>query len=248
MPGTKGRVTVEVLASIRNFGAVIDGALARGEQPLHDEETWQALRRRGITAILSLRDDDVARSVTGRDSPAYSAAEERRLWEGRGFVFEHVPFTDHKAPTPDQVCGALTKLDEIVDDGHYAYLHCLAGVGRTGVTTAAWLMSRGWSGNDAAHMYLAFCDEIWGRDSKSGSDRDAYYDKVGNSEQWWELPLIAQALGTAITGPFPLFTPEPKQPLGAEGWAREFHEKLAPWRAKRPRRSGSARASDSQRS
>jgi hypothetical protein len=36
------------------------------------------------------------------------------------------------------------------------------------------------------------------------SERDVYYDKVGNSEQWWELPLIARALGTAITGPFPL--------------------------------------------
>src|SRR4051812_45501228 len=183
----------EVLASIRNFAVVIDGVLARGEQPLQDVETWQALRRCGITAILSLRDDEVARSVTGRDSPAYSATEERRFWEGRGFVFEHVPFTDHKAPTPDQVCGALTKLDELVDAGHYVYPHCLAGFGRTGVTTAAWLMSRGWSGNDAAQMFLAFSDEIWDRASTSESDRDVFYDKVGNSEQWWELPLIAQA-------------------------------------------------------
>ena len=55
------------------------------------------------------------------------------------FRTAHVPIRDRHLPTPDRLAHAVDLLGTAADDGRVA-LHCNAGLGRTGVVAAAWLV------------------------------------------------------------------------------------------------------------
>lgn len=51
--------------------------------------------------------------------------------------------------TPAQMQAILTAIDEQLNRGATVYLHCLGGVGRTGMTVGCWLVRHGFSGDEA---------------------------------------------------------------------------------------------------
>jgi hypothetical protein len=210
---------------IRNFAWLVDGQLARGEHPLDVESSWSALKDAGIGSIISLREaEDRARG--GR--PAYRAADERAVCEGLGLRFHHLPCDDFAAPSPGQVAAALAAIDDEVAAGRAVYVHCFAGVGRTGVITCAWLMTRGWSGDEAADVYFQFVDEMSGRRPTPDEDLAAYRRRVGVPQQWWTLQAIGDALGRPMR--HRPDAPPAECPPGAEHWDQEYAALLRPWR------------------
>lgn len=199
-----------------------------------------ALKGQGIQVILSLRDDrEEFGRVAGRDCGAYCADDERALWEGRGFSFVHVRFTDFEAPEPPDLANALRALDREVEAGRGVYVHCRAGVGRTGMVTCTWLMTRGTPGDEAAGIYLRFADDSYLRNAvayeKEGQTpptREQHAKRVGFRYQWWALHQVAAALGTPITRQFAI--PEPAEtPAGLRDSWDLYAEHLAPWRTAR---------------
>src|SRR5438045_817300 len=100
------------LAGIRNFGWLLPGTLARGEQPPLERATFEALGRAGVGAVLSLREDgEAAKTITGREVGLYDVARERELARRAGLLFRHLACTDLQAPRPDEVAAALRAMD-----------------------------------------------------------------------------------------------------------------------------------------
>lgn len=56
------------------------------------------------------------------------------------FEAHHVPILDRQLPSPDRLETAVSLVDETINDGERAAVHCNAGLGRTGVVAAGWLV------------------------------------------------------------------------------------------------------------
>ncbi len=108
---------------VRNFAPVTDG-LWRGSAPT--PEGYRALADIGIVAVIDLRAEA-------------EAHEARELAMASGIKVTHVPIRDGQPPTPKQV-------DEIaatINGAGAVFVHCQAGVGRTGSVVAALRVSDG---------------------------------------------------------------------------------------------------------
>lgn len=215
---------------IRNFCSVIDGVLSRGEQPLLNDDAVQALRSAGISAILSLREDEPnGRTVAGRLCPPYSGEEDRKYWEGQGFTHRRVSCPDFSVPPPSELRDALRFLDQMVGGGQHVYVHCLAGVGRTGQVIATWLMSQGWSGDVVARDYFDVLDETRKRTGRTEIERANYFTRINVTEQWWAIQLFARLLRTPVSPTAILPAVAPIPPSGWEHLEQTYAEALAPW-------------------
>ncbi len=222
------------LGGVRN-AAQIHPHLWRGEQPPPDQRTAAALKAAGVQTIVSLRlDGEPAGVVGGRPCAPYRVTDERALWEERGFRFRHLPLADFVAPHPCDAAAALRLLDGEIDDGRRVFLHCRAGVGRTGMMTAAWLISRGLSGDDAAEVFLQFSRDAHRRTAEAEkqageppSSREEYFARVRLADQWWAITQMAEALGSPISRAFDV--PPLSCPAGCEGWEELYRGQLRPW-------------------
>ena len=56
---------------------------------------------------------------------------------------------DRTCPSPATMTRILDRIDELLAAGEVVYVHCLAGIGRTGTVVGCWLVRHGTSGDDA---------------------------------------------------------------------------------------------------
>jgi protein tyrosine phosphatase (PTP) superfamily phosphohydrolase (DUF442 family) len=104
---------------------VVDERVWRGARP--SEAGYRTLAASGVTTIVDLRaEDDIA------DDQAYG----RRL----GLRVVSLPIRDGQLPSATQVDRFINLVDE--SDGT-VFVHCGAGVGRTGAMAAAYLVDTG---------------------------------------------------------------------------------------------------------
>lgn len=136
---TTGSPAVEVpadVAAIHNFEAV-DARLWRGGAP--GRAGYEALAAAGVTTVVDLRAEH------GLNVPT-------ELLEELGIELVAIPMRDGQAPTPGQVERFLAAVAG--SDGP-VYVHCGAGVGRTGTMVAAYRVRNGQSATDAVRHNLA---------------------------------------------------------------------------------------------
>lgn len=78
---------------------------------------------------------------------------------GKGGVAQRVnhPITDFGVPSVPGMQAILRDLQAALDQGGKVYLHCRAGIGRTGTVAATWLVSQGLSPEQA----LALLAQKW---------------------------------------------------------------------------------------
>ena len=115
---------------IPNF-QVINDSFLRGGQPDQDGLDW--LGRNGVTAIIDLRGDD-------RDNQWCPP-----VWNPIKTFTVDVP--DFESPSIAMVEKFLSIADN--PENGTVFLHCKAGIGRTGVMTACWNIAHGMSADDA---------------------------------------------------------------------------------------------------
>ena len=109
---------------IKNF-AQVDNALWRGAAPT--AAGYEALAANGVTTVIDLRAED---DIHVDDA----------LLNRLGINRVHLPMRDGQSPTEAQVDRFLSAVE---GSGGRAFVHCGAGVGRTGTMSAAYLVKTG---------------------------------------------------------------------------------------------------------
>jgi hypothetical protein len=108
---------------------VLPGQLLAGEYPgdRNDRETRKRLRgllEEGVTFFLDLT----------------QAGE---------YDLKSYAILDHGTPAPEEMTRILDTIDAALDAGHTVYVHCYAGIGRTGTVVGCHLVRHGMSGEGA---------------------------------------------------------------------------------------------------
>ncbi len=135
--GTTSSVPVNDVAGISNLTAV-DAHVWRGGAP--SAEGYRNLAQAGVTTIVDLRAED------GIEADA-------RLVTELGMRLVTIPIRDGQVPSADKVAQFLAATQE--SEGT-VFVHCGAGVGRTGTMVGAYLVSQTAAGRgDAVRRNLA---------------------------------------------------------------------------------------------
>jgi protein-tyrosine phosphatase len=106
------------------FSWVIEGVLAGMERPglfYHREDDMKFLREKGIEVIISLEEKEYFRDYGG-------------------FVVKHIPVNDFKAPRPEDFSEFVEFVQMQLSDDRRVVVHCYAGMGRTNLMLACFLM------------------------------------------------------------------------------------------------------------
>jgi protein tyrosine phosphatase (PTP) superfamily phosphohydrolase (DUF442 family) len=104
---------------------VVDGKVWRGAQP--GDVGFRSLAERGVTTVVDLR-------------PSPDAREEDEKLRALGMEPVHLPVTDGRPPSPEQVeqLVAIARASE-----GRVFLHCGEGVGRAGTMSSAYKVTTG---------------------------------------------------------------------------------------------------------
>lgn len=117
-----------------------DGILAVMAKPVAGEwveDEIRAIAQQGMHRIVSLLELPEEREV--------GLSEERRLAEKHGMQFLSYPIQDRGVPCSVQEFGGFVgKIYRSVHTGVNTVIHCRAGIGRTGLVTAAVLLHCGY--------------------------------------------------------------------------------------------------------
>lgn len=98
-------------------------ALARPRSP--EDLHW--LRQQGVQVLVSLTEDRL-----------------RKDWvEDAGLLVVHEPLEDMEPPTVEQLERSVSAIQRALEQGFGVAVHCGAGLGRTGVVLAAYLVTKG---------------------------------------------------------------------------------------------------------
>ena len=129
---------------------VVEGRLLAGEYPLGE---LRALVDAGVTAFVDLT--RAGESSRRGDLPPY--AEQLREIAGDEARHLHFPIPDMRVPEERLTAEILDAIDGELEAGGVVYVHCRAGVGRTGTIIGCWLARHGERG-DAA---LERLEDLW---------------------------------------------------------------------------------------
>jgi hypothetical protein len=134
---------------------VLPGRLLAGEHPCGRDDT--VTRRRvdlllaaGVRSFVDLTQDD--------EMPAYAQHLPKKV------EYWNLPIPDHSVPQdPARMREIQLALAEGMVDGGAVYVHCRAGIGRTGTAIGCWLRERGM----APQAALAELNRLWRQSARA---------------------------------------------------------------------------------
>jgi len=127
---------------------VVPGKMIAGEYPgvYDDEMTRQrviSLLRCGVTSFIDLTKPGdsfhLYKEILNEEAAQFDVA----------VTWQNFPIVDFSTPTPGQMESILEGIDLQVAGGRTVYVHCLAGIGRTGMVVGCYLVKHGLSGQEA---------------------------------------------------------------------------------------------------
>lgn len=140
---------------------LLAGCYPGGRKPQEVERRLGALLEAGFDAFIDLTEPG--------ELPAYEA------YLPGSVRYARKPIPDHGVPRlAAQMAEILAELDAALAEGRRVYVHCRAGIGRTGTVIACHLAARGLSGEAA----IAELNQLW-----KGSDRSDTWPEVPETEE-----------------------------------------------------------------
>lgn len=133
----------------------LPGRLLAGEHPVVASDA--ATRRRvdlllaaGVRCFIDLTQDG--------EMPSYAALLPKKV------VYRNLPIPDHSIPQgPARMREILQTMERALAGDDAVYLHCRAGIGRTGMTIGCWLRERG----TAPEAVLATLNKLWQQNARA---------------------------------------------------------------------------------
>jgi protein tyrosine/serine phosphatase len=105
---------------------------------------------------------------------------------GRVVEYRRMPVPDFDTPMVEQMRRILDVLDGAVASGHIAYVHCYAGLGRTGTVVGCYLVRHGMDGQAALEELVHL---------RCGTDLEGYASPVTDEQRQMVLDWAALEAG-----------------------------------------------------
>lgn len=123
------------------------------------QEKIAALVCAGVSAFIDL---------TQENEGLLPYAQLLEAHQAKGVLHQRFPIQDVSVPhSPAQTTTILDAIDGHLQQGRLVYLHCMGGIGRTGLIVGCWLARHGFQGPPA----LARLRELWRQCPKSAHRR-----------------------------------------------------------------------------
>ena len=135
---------------------VLPGRLLAGAYP---ERHLDALLAAGIDCFVDLTNDGDAMA------PYALQARGRARWHG-------FAITDYSVPGVELMRRIVGTLEDELARGSRVYLHCHAGVGRTGTAVGCWLVEQGLTGGEALKLIARKRDALPGQSPETEAQRE----------------------------------------------------------------------------
>ncbi len=153
--------TDDLRRPIENCYWVAPGSFLAGEYPgspdeRESEQKIGALIGAGVRAFIDLTEESDGLLPYARLLDDHKALK---------VTHQRFPIRDVSVPTAGSAAAALDAIDGHIRAERIVYVHCLGGVGRTGVIVGCWLSRHGYRGEAA----LARLGELWRQCPKSAS-------------------------------------------------------------------------------
>ncbi len=105
------------------------------------ENDIKSLKADGITHIISL--------LTTNEIEIYGVANLFKSYEEAGLMYKHLPILDQGVCTTDEMKTLVNWIETNLSKGANILLHCVGGLGRSGLVAASYLKYKGMEANDA---------------------------------------------------------------------------------------------------
>ncbi|MBI4532211.1 MAG: dual specificity protein phosphatase family protein [Candidatus Latescibacteria bacterium] len=121
--------------TMRNFSWLIEGVIAGMGRPGGYGSDGQAQLQ---TDLRQLREHGIVGIVSLTEAPIHWGTVERL-----GFDYLHIPIADMGTPTMEAIDRFIEFVERIREQKKGVVVHCVAGIGRTGMMLACYLVSQG---------------------------------------------------------------------------------------------------------
>ena len=105
------------------------------------EEDVQTLKDEGISHVISL--------ITSEESIRYGVEALITEYDNAGFITKTFPIIDQGVSSFEETNELIYWIDENLEKGANILIHCVGGLGRTGLVSACYLVNQGMSAQDA---------------------------------------------------------------------------------------------------
>ncbi|MFT4542722.1 MAG: protein-tyrosine phosphatase, partial [Planctomycetota bacterium] len=105
------------------------------------------LEEEGVSRLLCL--------VPQEELHRYGVDELLTVCRAAGMLVHHLPIVDQKACNQAEMIEALGWVDEGLRNGEKVTIHCVGGIGRSGMAAAAYLRTRGAAADEAMESVRA---------------------------------------------------------------------------------------------